>query len=210
MKLLALPMLFLLVTCLIPPRTVQSLGLSPSTVSRTEVSRLTDMLKELDESEVLKEEERGLANGLMFGGAYLGQTIGGAGVLFLSAYIDFRLTFFFVAAWILAVTLFVALPLKEPTGEPRPAGEGPPLRVAFRRIGRFLVDVLRAFFGSRGGLIGLVFAALPAGAYALGLALQSALAVELVVELVVEPAAAELLLMKLLPKEQSKNHLSKQ
>ena len=38
---------------------------------------------------VLKEDERGLANGLMFGGAYLGKTIGGAGVLFLTPYVGF-------------------------------------------------------------------------------------------------------------------------
>ena len=33
---------------------------------------------------VLHEGERGLANGLMFGGAYLGQAVGGSGVLFLA------------------------------------------------------------------------------------------------------------------------------
>jgi len=58
LKHLALPLLFLAVTCLIPARTVQSLGLNPSTVSRTEVSRLNEMLKELEETDVLKEEEK--------------------------------------------------------------------------------------------------------------------------------------------------------
>ena len=33
---------------------------------------------------VLREDERGLANGLMFAGAYLGQAVGGSGVLFLA------------------------------------------------------------------------------------------------------------------------------
>jgi len=128
---------------------------------------------------VLREDERGLANGLMFGGAYLGQAIGGAGVLFLSAHVDFPITYLFVAAWIFAVTLFVAVPLREPPGPPRPPREGPALAVIGRQIGAFLRDAARAFTGSRGAFVGLLFALLPAGAYALGLALQSSLAVEL-------------------------------
>ena len=51
----------------------------------------------------LAEHERGLANGLMFAGAAIGQAIGGAGVLFLSSYTGFQPTFFFVAGCILAV-----------------------------------------------------------------------------------------------------------
>jgi PAT family beta-lactamase induction signal transducer AmpG len=128
---------------------------------------------------VLREEERGLANGLMFGGAYLGQTIGGAGVLFLTPYVGFQATYFFVAACILAVTLFVALPLREQRGAPRPPMEGPRLAAVGRDIAGFVGDSIRAFLGSRAAFIGLIFALMPAGAYALGLALQSNLAVEL-------------------------------
>ena len=128
---------------------------------------------------VLKEEERGLANGLMFAGAYLGQTIGGAGVLFLTPKLGFPPTYVFVAAWILSITLLVALPLREPKGPPRPASPDPPLATAAREIGTFALDAFRAFFGTRAAFVGLLFALLPAGAYALGLALQSNLAVEL-------------------------------
>jgi MFS transporter, PAT family, beta-lactamase induction signal transducer AmpG len=70
---------------------------------------------------VLTEKERGLANGLMFGGAYLGQAIGGAGVLFLIPHTGIPATYVFVAAVILSVTVFVVLPMKEPRGPPRPA-----------------------------------------------------------------------------------------
>jgi PAT family beta-lactamase induction signal transducer AmpG len=128
---------------------------------------------------VLKQEERGLANGLMFGGAYLGQAIGGSGVLFLTPYLGFKATFFVVAAAILSVTLMVALPLREPKGPPRPAGGASRLGAAGREIARFAKDSARAFVGTRAALVGVVFALLPAGAYALGLALQSNLAVEL-------------------------------
>ena len=43
----------------------------------------------------------------------------------------------------------------------------------------FVRDAWRAFTGSRAALVGVVYAVLPAGAYALSLALQSNLAVEL-------------------------------
>ena len=62
---------------------------------------------------VLPEEERGSANGFMFAGASIGQTIGGSGVLFLIAVMPFQSTYLFVIATILAITLFVVLPLRE-------------------------------------------------------------------------------------------------
>lgn len=127
---------------------------------------------------VLSEQERGLANGLMFGGAYLGQAVGGAGVLFLIPYTGVPATFVFVAAVLLAVTLFVALPMREPKGPPRVRGEGAALAVIGRDLAQFARDAWRAFTGSRAAWVGVIFALLPGGAYALSLALQSNLAVE--------------------------------
>jgi len=128
---------------------------------------------------VLPEAERGMANGFMFSGAYVGQAIGGSGVLFLTPVIGFQNTFLAVCAWIASITLFVALPLREPAGEPRSAGEGSAIAQAGREIWAFMRDALSAFFGTRAALVGVFFALLPGGAYALGLALQSNLAVEL-------------------------------
>ncbi len=128
---------------------------------------------------VLPEHERGVANGFMFAGASVGQAIGGSGVLFLAALVPFSTTYFFVAASILLVTVFVVLPLREPAGPPRP----PSTASALARIGgdlaRFVREAARAFTGSRAAKVGVVVALLPAGAYALSLALQSNLAVEL-------------------------------
>lgn len=128
---------------------------------------------------VLDEKERGLANGMMFAGAYIGQAIGGSGVLFLTRIASFKITFLFVAAWILSVTLFVALPLKEKKSGPRVRSAGSPLAAAGNEIVQFIIDAFRAFIGTRAAFVGLIFAVLPGGAYALGLALQSNLAVEL-------------------------------
>jgi PAT family beta-lactamase induction signal transducer AmpG len=128
---------------------------------------------------VLPEVERGTANGFMFSGAYVGQAIGGSGVLFLTPVIGFQNTFLVVCAWIACITLFVALPLREPAGEARATGEGSAIARAGREIWTFMRDALGAFFGTRAALVGVFFALLPGGAYALGLALQSNLAVEL-------------------------------
>ena len=128
----------------------------------------------------LAEDERGLANGLMFSGASIGQAAGGAGVLFLSAYTGFQPTFFFVAGTILAVTLFVVLPMREAPGPVRRTPPGvSPLRAAAREMSEFAVQSFRAFLDTRGAFLGVVFALLPSGAMCLGLALQSNLAVEL-------------------------------
>ncbi|QTN29590.1 MFS transporter [Rhodoferax sp. AJA081-3] len=127
----------------------------------------------------LQEEERGLANGMMFGGAMIGSMLGGSGVLFLSGMTGFQPTFFFVSGAILAVTAFVVLPMKEVPGPARAAVVGSKLAQAGREMRTFAVDAFRSFLGSPGAYGGLLFALLPAGAMCLGLTLQSNLAVEL-------------------------------
>ncbi len=128
---------------------------------------------------VLKEEERGLANGLMFAGAYVGQALGGSGVLFLAAYVGFNATFFFVAACVLAVTFFVSVRLQEPKTDVQRRVSRPWVRAAIADIRAYSLKAVKAFFGTGAARAGLIFALLPAGAYSLSLALQSNVAVEL-------------------------------
>jgi MFS transporter, PAT family, beta-lactamase induction signal transducer AmpG len=125
----------------------------------------------------LGEDERGLANGLMFAGASLGQAVGGSGVLFLIAYFGFQSSFIFVAACILAVTLFIAVPMKEAPDETAASGGG--WRQAGQEMREFAVQSFRAFVGTRAAFSAVFFSLLPAGAMSLGLSLQSNLAVEL-------------------------------
>lgn len=158
---------------------------------------------------VLAEDERGLANGLMFAGAYTGQAVGGSGVLFLTAYIGFSPTFLLVAASVLLITIVIVLPMREHVVSPilsEPAvpvtpndgrvlnyapspsvnyprkpklEDAPPVPGILERIKTYCLEALLAFFGSRGTIAGLVFALLPAGAFALSLSLATNLAVEL-------------------------------
>jgi PAT family beta-lactamase induction signal transducer AmpG len=126
----------------------------------------------------LRADERGLANGVMFGGQAMGMALGGSGVLFLMPVFGLTGGFYFVAACIAAVTVFIVLPLREaptPEAERRAAG----LASAGREIKRFCGEAFRSFVGTRGAFAGLFFALLPAGAMSLSLALQNNLAVEL-------------------------------
>lgn len=133
----------------------------------------------------LAENERGLANGLMFAGASLGQAIGGAGVLMLTPYTGFQPTFLFVGLAILTVTGLVVLPMKEAVVAAaasaqhgaQQASRG--LAQVLGEMQAFSVSAFRAFLGSRGAYAGVLFCLLPAGAMSLGLALQSNLSVEL-------------------------------
>jgi MFS transporter, PAT family, beta-lactamase induction signal transducer AmpG len=130
----------------------------------------------------LGEDERGLANGLMFAGASVGTAIGGAGVLFMMSYTGFQASFVMVAAAILAVTAFIVLPMKEVAAESlgaAAAGAGTAWHAAGAEMKAFAVQSFRSFIGTRGAFSGVFFALLPAGAMSLGLALQSNLAVEL-------------------------------
>ncbi|MEP7028842.1 MAG: MFS transporter [Candidatus Eisenbacteria bacterium] len=128
---------------------------------------------------VLQPDERGVANGFMFGGATLGQTIGGSGALFLAAIMPFKLTYLFVAGSIGLITLLVALPIREPLELAPVRAAGSRLVAIGGELRTFVLEAWRTFRGSRAATLGLVFALLPTGAYALGLALQSNLAVEL-------------------------------
>lgn len=127
----------------------------------------------------LREDERGLVNGVMFAGAAIGTAVGGAGVLWLTPYTGFSATFFFVGASLLFVTLVVVLPMREAHTEPPAAvGGGGAVGQVLGQMRGFAVDAFRAFLGSRGAYAGVLFNLLPAGAMCLGLALRSTLSAE--------------------------------
>ena len=129
---------------------------------------------------VLPAGERGLANGLMFAGSYAGSAVGGAGVLYLAEWVPFNATFLFVAAAILTVTAFVAVPLREPRGPAVRASDAqPPLARAAGEVRAYAATAARAMLGSRPSFAGLIFALLPNGSLALGVALSATLAVDL-------------------------------
>lgn len=133
----------------------------------------------------LPPDERGLGNGLMFAGAYFGQTIGASAVLFLMDGVSWlpglqdgitlNAAFWFVAGCILTVTIFVAMPLREEATK-SVGVVGASAAQATREVGHYVVEALRSFFATRRSLIALVICLLPAGALFLGMQLHTALA----------------------------------
>jgi hypothetical protein len=139
---------------------------------------------------VLHEDERGLANGLMFAGQTLGIPLGGACVLYLIDGIDIswlpalregipvQTTYWFVIGCILTVTIFVAIPIREQSRE-RPPRKGSLFESAMNEVWSYLKVAFKSFFGSRVAFFGMLFALLPAGAIGLNLQMQKTVAVEI-------------------------------
>lgn len=136
----------------------------------------------------LLPDERGRASGWMFAGAYLGNAVGGAGVLFLLPYLPLQAAFLLVAGMILLVTATVSWRVRETfpgaaagaaAGDAAPTNGGPSTPPAPAAVRDYLQRALSALFGSKAAWAATLFVVLPTGAYALGLALQSNLAVEL-------------------------------
>ncbi len=136
----------------------------------------------------LRKEERGLANGLMFAGSYLGIMAGGSGILFLNDFLGgyfqnpFQLSFLFVIGALLSILLLVTLPLREAKQKDPTPREGSVLAALANELRRYLLEALRAFFGSRSAIAAMVLALLPIGSYSLSLVLQANLAVEIGME----------------------------
>lgn len=125
----------------------------------------------------LKEEERGLGNGLMFAGAYLGQALGGSGMLYLaSATGSLTPAFGAVALMVGTVWAVAAFGMREDPANAPPRLEG--AAAVGRAVGDYALTAGRALFASVPALAAAAFAILPASAMALGLALSSTLAVE--------------------------------
>lgn len=132
--------------------------------------------------QVLPEDERGVANGFMFGASYVGQVLGGSGALWVAGAYGFPVTFPFVCGMLLVVFFLVTLRLNEPRLAAAEAVEraGGVLAAIAYRVGKYLMDLMRGFFLSGSGpVVGAAFGLMPFGALALGLALGSTMQVDL-------------------------------
>ncbi|HTO58853.1 MAG TPA: MFS transporter [Pseudomonadales bacterium] len=133
--------------------------------------------------QVLPADERGTANGFMFAGQGVGQVIGGPLMLLTISYLSLTGTFIVVSAMIGLILVFVSWRIREPPDLQPPwrivGGQTAALSRIGREIAEFVRAAGRAFVGTRAALLGVPFALLPLGAYAMSLSLGSNLAVEL-------------------------------
>ncbi len=130
---------------------------------------------------ILPHDERGIANGFMFGSSYLGQTIGGSGALLISGWLGFKAAFPFVIAVLLLVLLFVTLRINAPEEEESTEVKtGSVWDQILEQLKTFFRELYSGFFKSgKGPVFGVAFALLPSGALALGLGLGSTLQVDI-------------------------------
>lgn len=119
----------------------------------------------------LPDDERGRANGLMFGAAQLGMAIGGSGVIAAKGWLGFSFASLIVPL-VLAALMTMTLGWVREGLSPIEPGRG------WARVGGELLDyvrtVLRVFFTTKPGFYGLVLALLPAGARGLSLTVSNA------------------------------------
>ncbi len=121
----------------------------------------------------LSEEERGRANGFMFGAAQLGIALGGSGVIWLKGFVGFPFASLLVPACLLGiVTMMLRL-----TAEKALAGEVPAAvrgaAAAGREVLAYAKTVGRVFFTTRRGFLGLCLALLPVGGKSLSLTVSN-------------------------------------
>lgn len=131
--------------------------------------------------DVLEEEERGLANGFMFGGSTFGQTIGGSGALYVASAFGFNWSYTVVLGALALVLFAVTFRIQESPvlAQRAPGTAGPALREVWARFRAFGRDLFEGFFrAGRGPILGIFFALLPSGTVALGLALGTTIQVD--------------------------------
>lgn len=134
---------------------------------------------------VLPEHERGVANGFMFGASYLGQTLGGSGALYIAGRFGYGATYPYVCGLLALLLVGVSLRLSEPQRALEAAADATRgglavLAAIGARLKTYAIELYRGFFRSgRGPLLGVLFAAVPNGALALGLALGNTMQVDL-------------------------------
>ena len=129
----------------------------------------------------LPEEERGVANGLMFAGAQAGAALGGSGVLYLKGAFGFTLASFIAPLLLIGIMVMVVLLIFEHhiTETAEEKAQHHPHHHTFahtvQRTAIYLALVLRVFFLTKRGFLGLLVAVIPFGGMALSLTVSTVL-----------------------------------
>jgi PAT family beta-lactamase induction signal transducer AmpG len=128
----------------------------------------------------LHEDEWGIGNGIMFGGQYLGITLGGGGAFFAFGMWGLDVTLIYVSSVLALELMFVFFFIADPAAaNPAVARVDNALRKLASTLSAFVREVYVSFFRSGvGPKIGLLFSVLPIGAMALAYATLGTLQVD--------------------------------
>ncbi|MDF1852236.1 MAG: MFS transporter [Verrucomicrobiales bacterium] len=125
---------------------------------------------------ILKKDERGLANGIMFGSAQAGQAIGGSGVLALKEWTgSFGIASLLVPLLLTCILIGVLTLIREkPEEEPDEFGPNETaLSRARQQVVTYLIIAGKTIFGSSRGILGFLLALLPMGGMALSMVVST-------------------------------------
>jgi PAT family beta-lactamase induction signal transducer AmpG len=128
----------------------------------------------------LSEDERGRGNGFMFGGQYLGISLGGGGAIFVFGLWGFDVALMYVSGMLVLSLLFVVFFVQDPaagTISEKPGDDT--LHNVIQTIGSFMTELYASFLKSGAGpKFGLIFSILPVGAMALAYATLTTIQVD--------------------------------
>lgn len=129
----------------------------------------------------LPENERATANGFMFGGAYIGQGLGGGVAMFVSERWGFNQSLLFVSLMLAFIFTFVLVFVKDPSLAGRVAEQVANVWSALvDNVKNFARELVAGLFQSgMGPMVGVAFALLPMGAMALSASISTTLQVDL-------------------------------
>ncbi len=118
----------------------------------------------------LPDDERGRANGVMFAAAQLGMAAGGSGVIALKGELGFGVAALLVPTCLVVILSTMLRAVREGLQPAPTTGLG----AVVAELRDYGVTVVRTFFTTRRGFLGLCLALLPAGCLTLSLTLSNA------------------------------------
>ncbi len=127
----------------------------------------------------LEEDERGRGNGIMFGGQYLGITLGGGAAVWVYGQYDFETALAYVSALLFLNLLFVVFFVRDPLANPAAERESGLVRKLIVNMISFVKVTYASFWQSGPGpKLGVAMALLPCGAMALAYAMLNTIQVD--------------------------------
>jgi PAT family beta-lactamase induction signal transducer AmpG len=131
--------------------------------------------------QVLPENERGIANGFMFGAQRLGVTLGGSVSILIIGAFGFNTALLFILISLILILVMVTSRIHESV-EMKDAKDNQTalLEYVWIRVKTYIRELYQGFFSSGiGPKVGTAFSLLPSGALVLGLALSSTMQVDI-------------------------------
>ena len=128
----------------------------------------------------LKEDERGRANGFMFGGQYLGIALGGGGAIYVFGAFGFNVSLMYVSVALFLNLLFILFFVTDPHVRQTQRTTRPDvLRRFLSELRDFSVELYKSFLKSgKSPKLGIIYALLPFAPFALSYATFSTIQVD--------------------------------